>query len=66
MTHVATGRAELSRQSVKDCVLGSGFKGVAWVMTMLQANMTGYAKIIVVADSAGNKSRLVEHYKDQR
>ncbi len=66
MTHVAAGRAELGSQGVKDCVLRSGFKGVARVMTMLQANMTWYAKVVVVADSACNKSRLIENYKDQR
>ena len=35
------------------------------VMTMFQANMTWYAKIIVVADSASNKGRFVEHYNGQ-
>ena len=65
MAHVTPRSAELGSQGIKDRVLRSGFKGVAGMMTMLEANMTWYAKVVVLTDSACNKSCLVENYTDQ-
>ena len=33
---------------------------------MLEADMAWHAKIIVIADSTCNESRLIEDYQDQR
>ena len=65
MAHVTPRSAELGGQGIKNRVFGSGFKSVAGMMTMLEANVTWYAKVVVLTDGACNKSCLVENYTNQ-
>ena len=59
MAHVTPRSAEFGGQWFENQVLGSRFKGVAGMMTMLEANMTWYAKVVVLTDCACNKLFLV-------
>ena len=66
MTHVTARGAKSDRQDVEDGVLRSGLEGMAWVMTMLQPDMTWYAEVIVVACSARNEVGFLEDYRYQQ
>ena len=65
MTHVTAGGAKSDCQAVEDGVLRSGLEGMAWVVTVLQPDMTWYAKVIVVTCSARNEVRFLENYRYQ-
>ena len=65
MAHITPRSAELGGQGIENRPLGSWFKGMAGMMTMLKLNMTWYAEVVVLTDGACNKSFLLEDYTDQ-
>ena len=65
MTHITARGAKSDCQAVEDGVLRSGLEGMAWMMTVLQPDMTWYAEVIIVADGARNEVGFLEDYRYQ-
>lgn len=54
--------AEFGGDCVQDCLLRHRLKAMTGVMTMFQANMAGYAEIIVLTNGAGDKVCLIKGF----
>ena len=63
VTHVTARSAKSDCQDVEDSVLRSGLECMAWVMTVLQPDVTWYAEIIVLAYSARDEVGFLEDYR---
>ena len=63
VTHVTARGAESDCQDVEDGVLRSGLEGMAWVMTVLQPDVTWYAEVIVLAYSARDEVGFLKDYR---
>lgn len=60
MTDIAPRVAEEVGQSRKHCIRGGRLEGMTWVVTVLVANVTLQAEVVVVTGDAGDKLLLGE------